>query len=415
MGYAPGPLRHGAASGGRRSLVTSRAWYCCAASALALGAAGCHSSDAGVRAVVRVDLTQWDDQHPFDHVTVTAEGGGKRAAACLFPANEIPQQRVLEASDTSCADLHTAPWTAPPVIDAWNLSESPRTIDFVFPQGDDLDLTAVAAFGGSAMVGSANAEATADSSYPDVILSLTPGDEPIPPSCPLTLENAIPPFVAVQSSLCFGAAACPALPGEEQCLSTAGGGGGGAGGGGAGGGAGTGGGTVGTQCFSHSAGVTCNGTGSRIANLPGATCSADPTLVYRGWTDANAPPTVDPLGFTCQARVFVTGRFARCAAPGSGGTCAVTTSCTPPSTSVGVLLDKNLSFFMGSQDIACLPPYPVLMTFSFLLQLPMHDWELGLTQDPVSAAASDACFFDVQSFDVQPEGASCPYPPNAMP
>ncbi|MEZ4307680.1 MAG: hypothetical protein R3F14_06495 [Polyangiaceae bacterium] len=88
---------------------------------------GCSPPQAGVHVVVTMADEEFDAAHPFDHLTVEALVGARRARACLFEA--VAETREVEdaaAGETACADLREAVWVGAPSAATWQLQKDPR-------------------------------------------------------------------------------------------------------------------------------------------------------------------------------------------------------------------------------------------------------------------------------------------------
>jgi hypothetical protein len=237
-------------------------------------------------------------------------------------------------------------------------------VNFVFEDGDDVAITAAARFGGApTVVASGRAEVTAAPEFPEVTLDLTPGSPAILPACDVALQPVLPDFFDLQETgLCKrDASPCPQ---EELSESRSG------------------------------EALRCVRAASRAMNAPGLVCAdagdVGPSVVWRA---APRPRT--------EACVFIlaTGHFVRCASGSASDPsgCELTTACLRPATAFAVL--SGASVLDGSvADISCVPPFPVPLTFSVTLPLPVQgEAAIALLQDPQGAAAEGACFFDIYS------------------
>jgi hypothetical protein len=357
--------------------------------ALALAIAACFgctaSADGGVHVVLTLDRAAFPDDgsFSFDHVEVTAtsKDGSKRAAACFFYSEEAEKEIPLTTTTPSaCADEHTAAWIAPPTLSGWALETTPRTVNFVFPSGTDLDIDAVAGLGGRLHVGIAHATATADASYPVVPLSLGLAAPSISTDCHASLASVtegFSKFVEAQPDLCLSD---PFRGTREHFCKTD------------------------LDAWrrlpdlpeGHAPTMTCAGTASRIDDAPIDPCPGDdPSLVWRA-------PIPKEITNGCM-NVLVTGHFARCAARLPDGTCsALSTDCTPPLTELAIL-EKGKT--PTSVSFSCLPPFAEPVTFLIRLDRPAP---LSAAQDvaifyhPPVGGVGASCFFDLYSLGFQP-------------
>jgi hypothetical protein len=349
-----------------------------------LGAlAGCTpAEDGGVHVIVTVDPAAWPagNAYLFDAITVTATSadGTARGAACLFYTDEAQREVQADAyGPTACADSHTAAWVAPPSLADWRLVEQPRTVNFVFPSGTDLTVSAVAGLGGRLDVGKAFGSSTADAEYSPLTLTLGPGVPSLGAECKAQLERVPEGFsklVVAQPELCLsdgfrdarGACATDVEPSRR----------------------------VDELPQGHAASMTCVGTASRIAEDPSPPCAGDdPGLAWR------AP--IDPRISTACVNVLVTGHFARCDAADCS---TLTTACTPPLTEIGVVQKGRQA---EAVSFSCLPPFAQPVTF--LVKVPRPS-PLSVDQDfalflHTPTGVQDPCFFDLYSLAFQ--AATC--------
>jgi hypothetical protein len=315
----------------------------------------------------------WPDQNSFlfDHITVTAQStdGTQHGAACLFYSEEA-EKEVQSDSDmpTACADLHTAAWIGPPSLPGWSLAETPRTLNFVFPSGTDVTVSAIAGLGGRLEVGAANGAATASVDYPEIALSLTPLVPSISADCRATL-NTLPedyPDVRAQPDLCLspdfrGLRGCQT---DEQNRAR-------------------------TLPEGHASSMTCVRTASRIDGIADLPCPGDdPSLAWRS-------PIPDAIA-TCMD-VQVTGHFVRCASFAPSGECQdLTTDCTPPLAELGVVQNGAQP---ESVRFSCLPPFAQPITFVVRMpRVPITGPEdVALFFHPIVGGTDKPCFFDLYS------------------
>jgi hypothetical protein len=336
--------------------------------------AGCKSSaDGGVHVVVSLDPATWptDDSYPFDHVTVTAKGGGKIAVVCLFAAGGSRELEVDAGSADPCADLPTPTWSTPPHARDWGTTK-PRRINFVFPVGVDVAVTAFAAFGGSRPMAIASGNAAADAVYPEVPLVLALDKSAVPDCGVVVIGRELVPnaLTALKSDLCNAPIeACPLDPREAR------------------------------EGGAHTSAMTCAGDASRI----------DP----RVHCDKPQLPGVPEFAFTvgthipsCGA-VFLRGHFATCKDGSRDPNCELVAACTPPIGSKIVWLPApGNPAPPGSVELSCVPPfaYPVIMTYQFQgtgVPAPTGDlppiYAAGGAFDPAAASQPGACFFQFYS------------------
>ena len=324
------------------------------------GAGGCADPTAGVHVIVTMDDADFSEEHLFDHLTLTALIGERRADACLYPADAV--ERAIPIDDPSpnaCADARTQAWTGPPTVDSWALAKKPRTINVEAEAGEEVEIVVTGGLGGRLGTVRGGGSAIASSSFPELPVRLTNDAKLFPDGCGARLEPAFPDEFEAKYELCEAAlTTCPA-----------------------------------TSVFlTRSAAVSCLADGtSRVRNAPGLTCDVDDgePAVWR------APALPAPSGCV---RVFVRGRFARCKSgdPLAEGGCARTTACTPSPVAMWsrekLAAPKDL---FAATPMECLPPTGVAMTWSILLDLP-SDPIVGLAQS-TTAAGDDACFLDVEA------------------
>jgi len=337
---------------------------------IVLGAGCGRSGESGVHVVVTVDSSMASGVY-FDHVTVTAQGGGETATACFFPPDAPARQAaVTEAgSDDPCVDLLTMGTPNPPTAATWDLSGAPRSVNFVFPEGVTPSIVAYAALGESGPVAAANLTApSASPDFPDVTIALSPVTT-TQDSCALDFA---PAGVESSSLVCDAppVAGCLDMASSGGCAST-------------------------VQCLSGTARIVPTeqpcGSGSAV------------NMVWRA--DATQPEADD-----C-APVVLVGRFVRCASgsPADAG-CLLTTDCTPPPTLLGY---ENTALPQQVTDISCLPPslVPRALVVFFSNQRSSSDTRAYpfLIESPPSTDPGDACFLDVQSiFVASSSQIACP-------
>src|SRR5262245_6913129 len=117
--------------------------------ALAACALACKAAPAGVHVVVTMKDADFDADHAFDHLSVTATIRERRADACLFPADAVDRAVPLdEPSPTGCADLRTQPWNGPPTAASWALEATPRTINVEAENAEEVTVTVTGGLGG---------------------------------------------------------------------------------------------------------------------------------------------------------------------------------------------------------------------------------------------------------------------------
>lgn len=338
------------------------------ATAVALCAAltACSSAGSGgVHVLVTLDAASFGSDLLFDHVTVRAEGAGKRATVCLFPDDEVEREVELDDPDGSCADVHSAIWTGAPALDRWDLEGAPRTINFVFEEGDAVAITASARLGGEPLaVAAGGGDAVADPGYPRVTIALDPGKPAIGAACGAALEAVQPGLFSLQQTgFCEApAGACPFVEQGEVRASGA---------------------------------MYCAANASRVRNGPGLVCAGSEGGAAVVWHDA--------LGEAAGGCVDVhaTGHFVRCASgdPGDPGGCPLTTDCIVPETAFSVMAGGGL---FDTVSFACIPPFAIPVTFSVQLRMPEGgEAAVGLVQE-VQASGGGACFFDLYSIAVEP-------------
>lgn len=322
--------------------------------------AACGGS-GGVHAVVGIDVNAFDPSLLFDHVAVRATGANKSATACLFANGPALEVGSADRSADPCADLVPPLGTDLPDASAWALTPLPRSINFVFEAGDVVTVSAFAAFGRSASVGSAtNASAVAGGAYPSLNLTLEPGNSPLPVGCGLMF---VPPATGDNSMLCKSPEdGCPLEASHEN----------------------------------HGPNMTCVADFSRVSSLFSPSCPGQDPGSFAAWeSDSTDAPPTGCVG----ARI--TGRFAACASGSTDAACALTSNCVAPTTSV-ILYNSALD--PQVTDITCLPPSTVPLTFV----IPFDNQHRRLTGETatntVALASSSAdaqggtpCFFDVVS------------------
>jgi hypothetical protein len=319
---------------------------------------------SGVHAVVVLDPAVFGPATAyFDHVTVIAEAGSERGVACFFPPDAPARQSEADAgADDPCADLLAVEGPSPPTAVAWGLASAPRTVNFVFPDGERPSITAFAALGAGAPIARASIAAPpASTSFPSVTLSLSPDTVP---SCDLTFA---PPGVVNASQVCDA----PVVAG---CLEAA------------------------PNSARDSALACIGGVGRVTAGADVACVDAGAETARMVWREDDRRPSTE----SC-APVVVVGRFVRCAsgAPSDLEGCALTTDCVPPPTAIGYL---NTNLPLQTRDVSCLPPSLVPRAFVVTFANERKSDETRaypfLLAPDAPADPSRACFFDVQSIFV---------------
>jgi hypothetical protein len=341
----------------------------------ALATASCaDKGSSGVHAIVELDPKAFGAQTAyFDHVTVVAEAGGQRAVACFFPP-DAPARQAEGGTGVAdpCADLLAVEGPSPPTAVEWDLASAPRTVNFVFPDGQRPTITAFAALGAGGAIARATLDGPAASTgFPSVTVSLSP-DVGGAPSCGIAFA---PPGVVNSSQVCDA----PIVAG---CLEAA-------------------------PNAARDEALACNGGVGRVTAGATVACSdggAEARMVWR--EDERKPSTL-----SC-AQVVVEGRFVRCAsgAPSDPGGCPLTTDCDPPPTAIGYL---NTNLPLQTQDVSCLPPSLVprafVVTFANVRKSDdTRAYPFLIAPEPASDPTR-ACFFDVQSIFVA-SGSQIPCP-----
>jgi hypothetical protein len=324
-------------------------------------ALGCTSPQAGIHAVVTMRDADFDEEHTFDHLTVTATIGERRADACLFPADAVGRALPLdEPSKTGCADLRTQPWNGSPTAASWALQDTPRTVNVEAEDGEEVVVTVVGGLGGRIGTVRGEGKGRASASFDRVDIELTPDQKVFPEGCDARLEPSFPESFDAKYRLCDALVSdCPALkPGLQR-----------------------------------SPAVFCLDDGSsRVRNAPEITCgvtTGDASI----WHTPALPKVKSCL------RMFVRGHFVRCIKgdPLDAGGCTVTTDCAPQPTSIWTRDVNDIVNELDSAAMHCLPPVAVPITLSFELALPEAGVVYGLRQS-VDTASEGACFLDVESF-----------------
>jgi hypothetical protein len=154
--------------------------------ALAGAAAACaNGSPTGVN--VSVTLEPGTILRPFDHLTIIAEGGGKRGVACFYaPTQNLSPTVGAGSTADPCADNPFLKKGATPTADSWKLGEAPRVANFDFKEGDTVSITALARFGGREVARAATT-ATAGTPFRETIMALEPEGE----ACTVALEGQV--------------------------------------------------------------------------------------------------------------------------------------------------------------------------------------------------------------------------------
>ncbi len=360
-----------------------------AIASFALGAAGCHTSNAGVHAIVTIDAPDAGGWAPiaFDHITVTATSSSHLAVVCLFPRAEGQKAVVVPSPSAAdpdpCADRHdnayagvNTVYPAGSIYDDWDLVTLPWTLNFdSLSSGDLVSVDARGIFGGAAAIGApvgvmdVKGSARANPSYPNVTLAF-----PLPPSdnfwgaagehCAqgdsLDTYTDLPTFSSVSGQ----ASACPRT--EPRAA--------------------------------HSPAITPLATaGGEIGRVP---------VVVASGCDGGEPDGVIfwksetiPLDAGC-VEVELDGRFAACdpSDPGDGGPCKTSVRCVPPATDLTVLAGGTAGGqVLAAQNISCIPTYPEAVGYVLAVdpnEIDAGEIAIGLRRKP----SDGACFFDVWNF-----------------
>ncbi len=346
------------------------------AAALALSA-GC-SGEIGAHVTVTLPAGMWDDNRPFDHIRVAAGTKNKTEVACLFPLDNVEVGGVVTAVDPGSSDPLACANLGPLTIDSslgaesWGLAgNGARTVNFVWPNDDQLDLAASAGFGAKIDLLTAKATVKPGTKFPDVTLQL---GSPAPPflgqkGCPIDLSKVAHDYL------------CP----DDQtvnCLA----------------------GIEGTR--HHTPGMfALHGLDPRDPGQPGC-------RVYNNWSACPQPPGDLFTGFmgivdvpakkgAAQIDLYATlrARFAGCASGDVHGDCPITTHCDEPLTSL-VMSARENAFSLPKftpLPILCLPP-----THGFIemrVKLPATPGTVNVGVIAQLKPNPGQCFFDVLDFD----------------
>lgn len=323
-------------------------------------AGGCADPQAGIHVTVTMRDADFDADHLFDHLTFTARVGERRADACLYPADAVERAAPLdEPSPHACADARTQPWNGPPTAASWALADKPRTVNVDALEGEEVEVTVTGGLGGRLGTVRGSGKLVAGASFPELTIDLAGDAKVFPSACDARLEPSFPAEFDAKYKLCD--AYLDDCPGA-------------------------------LSIYARSPAVTCLGDGtSRVRNGPGLTCGvADGAPVV--W---HTPPV--PTFNPC-VRVFVRGRFVRCAdgSPLDEAGCTRTTACAPQPIALWTRTKADPTKVFSSVEMGCLPPMGVAMTWSVLLALPKDAAIVGLSQS-TSTDADGACFLDVET------------------
>lgn len=328
--------------------------------ALAAAALGCTAPPSGVHVVVTMADAEFDDDHLFDHLTVTATIGARTATACLYPADAVTEAlAVTDPSPFACADHRTQPWTGPPSAQTWALAGKPRTVNVDAEPGEEVDVAVVGGLGGRLGTVRGGGKLVASSSFPELRVELARDQKVFPLGCDARLEPSLPEEFDTRYRVCdAGLTSCPDID----------------------------------PLFRRSPAVTCLSDGtSRVRNGPGFTCGTQ-TGEANVWHTTALPSLVPCL------RIFVTGHFVRCKSgdPLVEGGCEETTDCAADPVSLWSRLKTPDGLLISNPSMECIPPSIVPVTFSVRVKLPKEPVFLGIAQS-VATAGDGACFLDVQS------------------
>jgi len=319
----------------------------------------CTEPPAGVHVIVTMKDADFNDAHVFDHLTFTARVADRRADACFYPADAVDRTVGLdEPSPNGCADLRTQAWTGPPTASSWALEETPRTVNVDALDGEEVEITVTGGLGGRLGTVRGTGKLTATPDYPELTVTLAPGEVLFPSGCGARLDASFPADFDAKYQLCDAIL--------DDCPATG-------------------------FTLLRSPAITClDDATSRVRNGPGFTCGGQigETIVWR-------TPLL-PTAYAC-VRIFVRGQFVRCkdGNPLDPHGCKETTACTPKPVSLWSRAKLSDTFY-SMIPLDCLPPTAVPITWSVLLNLPKEAAVIGLSQS-VDASDDDACFLDVEA------------------
>jgi hypothetical protein len=323
----------------------------------------CSAPPSGVHVVVTMSAAGYDDQHAFDHLTMKARIGARRAVACLYPADAVERAVALdgEPRPKACADRRTQRWTGPPTAEGWALDTQPLSINVEAAEGEDVDIEVIGGLGGLVGTVQGSGAMRASSAFPELRVELA--GELVLPECDAHLESL---FLGGVNTL-------DPMYDAEECGDK--------------------------SWFRSPAVVPVDAGGSRVSrvlNDPGLTCPDGGASDGDGlvWSfEKNSKATGDKATWV---RVHTRGRFVRCVEgdPGDPGGCTVTADCTTLPVGVGVrALDAGPEGW-DLKNVTCLPPTSVPITWSVEIWRPAGKVLYGLAQD-VKAAGAGSCFLDV--------------------